>query len=233
MTLPLLDIWRTLGRNRGTDVSFAALGGVYHRRQEAHVQDVPAILQQLRHWEVLREGQKKQERDMMNDDVQQVGAATAATFPSTYISAEHIVCRPEDDSVQTDGGDSVDLVEHQEHLLLSAQHIYTQAVDQITSLSDQDHGSLRGDASGVQPQACEGECCGVGPVVQGDPAIQQVVEPEIRILKINHTNGLCRQQGLFFGFSSTSSRKRFGPPPKKKLIRYRREQQSVIHFEIF
>lgn len=161
----------------------------------------------------------------MNDDAQ-VGAATAATFPSTYVSAEHIVRRPEDDSVQTDGGDGVDPVEHQERLLLSAQHIYTQAADQITSLSDQDHGSLRGDASGVQPQACEGECRVVGPVVQGDPAIQQVVEPEIRILKINHKkNGLCRQQGLFFGFSSTSSRKRFGPPPKKKKIRYRREQE--------
>lgn len=60
MTLPLLDIWRTLGRNLVTDVSFAALGGVHHRRQEAHVQDVLAVLQQLRHWEVLREGQEKQ-----------------------------------------------------------------------------------------------------------------------------------------------------------------------------
>lgn len=136
---------------------------------------------------------------MMNDDVQQVGAAHRRRRPSTYISAEHIVRRPEDDSVQADGGDGVDPVEHQEHLLLSAQHMNTQAADQSASLSRQDQGSLRGGGpSGVRPQACEGERRGVGPVVQGDPAIQQVVEPEIRILKINHTNGLCRQQGLFF-----------------------------------
>lgn len=165
---------------------------------------------------------------MMNDDAQ-VGAATAATFPSTYVSAEHIVCRPEDDSVQTDGGDGVDPVEHQEHLLLSAQHIYTQAADQITSLSDQDHGSLRGDASGVQPQACEGECRVVGPVVQGDPAIQQVIEPEIRILKINHKKMVyAGSKGCFLVFLPLLPGKGLGPLPKKTNQIQKRARVSSI-----
>lgn len=59
MTLPLLDVWRTLGRNRGSDVSFVALWGVQHWRHKAHFQNVLAVLQKLRHREVLQEMQRR------------------------------------------------------------------------------------------------------------------------------------------------------------------------------
>lgn len=73
-------------------------------------------------WE--RQRRKKHEQWWTNWSSQQ------CHLSSTYISAEHVVRPPKDDAVQTDGGDSVDPIKHQEHFLLPAHCMQT--TDSIT-----------------------------------------------------------------------------------------------------
>lgn len=61
VTLSLLDIWRTLGRNSVSRMSFIPLRCIKDRRHETNLQLIFPILQPVSNWEILQKKKQKTE----------------------------------------------------------------------------------------------------------------------------------------------------------------------------